>query len=1069
MYGFKRKGSGVYDISLLTTITRTGRGWKSGLETDGGARVGVFRSDSCLQACGQVVAVFTDVNKNELCGQCKGLSKNESFRRYIKKFQGGSTPVDQQKKTNHLALKLKRAQTGRWKAEKKLQRLLTEMQDKVIDACKRGDFREVAHRLRDVELTTNTGGDTNEHLAGLDTRRNFACDILKNLLNASKRRNTYSKSTNSLACIIRLMGGPKLYNILAKNMSLPHIRSIDKSRARIWREAGNIFMHGLQEQNFQMVAEMYRVHMSQAGLVPGETKILVMLAEDETSIKIKGEWCPKGDVLVGYCGQHCTNRCESVQRCRRSRCCDIVHQCSEQNELIVADNYQTMVDAEKNHRKATMLRVIVANPLHPDFPRLVLLAEGTCNAFTACGKVRQQWTAAEEFCERFLEGVIGPTVGHSSDGDSRRRKEFKRLALSGNGNRYKLDHPSLTVSASRVVGPGGQSRVQHLCDMDYIHNGKKFINCLDHSARDLRMGKRSVHMHDIKWIYDNCSVHHHNLRQQDLSRAKSQAMDWPSAERVMSSKFLSVLDEAVEGSNIHIEPNECLEGLRAFCGLGRDYTSIFQSQTLPLLDRVALCGKVMTFLRLWRLWVKHEPHLTTKSNFLTRETFQDLLLSCQFVILLIMAHRDLTPEMQVHLERTGSDCCEDLFSALGAMVRNKRIYSVLEAIQSIHNQNVLHAYLCESDMVSPMLNKRRKSTWDDILPRGNAGPDMRAGGITDEQLRAELNRGIAAARAAIIALGMKPRPSGRRGGAVYPDWWTHPEKYDGWKHDRDDVDNMDENKNDDNDNDDDSSDEEDLRDTDDEEDEGDESEGAEDEGDDSDGRSNDDSNRDDDNDDASCLSALSTVAEVAVVAAGSEVPHKVNAYVRVPGVGLVHKAKVMQCFYTGATVSADRYQRYLAMSAGNDMHREEDVALNLRTDKWSVGVHDVVAVKMTDGIWPGRIKRIRRTLRNGRKIEYNNPIDIPHVHWEEFDISVQCEWFKKACRTGRHGANVPRDGHWFKHGHADPQWYKAYYIVNPVSLKYNTDHRLYEMDADSYSIMQQSASGRQEWVVPEIH
>ena len=113
MYGFKRKGSGVYDISLLTTITRTGRGWKSGLETDGGARVGVFRSDSCLQACGQVVAVFTDVNKNELCGQCKGLSKMNHFEGTLRNSREGARQSINRKKAKHLTLKLKRAQTGR--------------------------------------------------------------------------------------------------------------------------------------------------------------------------------------------------------------------------------------------------------------------------------------------------------------------------------------------------------------------------------------------------------------------------------------------------------------------------------------------------------------------------------------------------------------------------------------------------------------------------------------------------------------------------------------------------------------------------------------------------------------------------------------------------------------------------------------------------------------------------------------------------------------------------------------------------------------------------------------------
>lgn len=61
----------------------------------------------------------------------------------------------------------------------------------------------------------------------------------------------------------------------------------------------------------------------------------------------------------------------------------------------------------------------------------------TCNKFDTTF-VYRQWQEVQRLYERDLEPVIGPLIGNSSDGDSRRRKIM--LQLAGNdaeGNRFR--------------------------------------------------------------------------------------------------------------------------------------------------------------------------------------------------------------------------------------------------------------------------------------------------------------------------------------------------------------------------------------------------------------------------------------------------------------------------------------------------------------------------------------------------------------------------------------------------------------------------------------------------------
>lgn len=94
------------------------------------------------------------------------------------------------------------------------------------------------------------------------------------------------------------------------------------------------------------------------------------------------------------------------------------------------------------------------------------------------------------------------------------------------------------------------------------------------------------------------------------------------------------------------------------------------------------------------------------SSFISCETYTDVILSCHHAVLLIKATRDFTPTQSVQLEQTGSDCCEDFFSANGSFVVNKHVYCFNDLLRNAAKMNRLTEITSERDGL--VLTKRHK-------------------------------------------------------------------------------------------------------------------------------------------------------------------------------------------------------------------------------------------------------------------------------------------------------------------------------------------------------------------------
>ena len=158
-------------------------------------------------------------------------------------------------------------------------------------------------------------------------------------------------------------------------------------------------------------------------------------------------------------------------------------------------------------------RIVVVNPMHEKLPRLVLVVSCTCGKFNA-EWIRAQWDLIDVEWEASCKEIIGPIIGHASDGDSRRRQLMLKDYKSDVGKRLKLEWEGWLFSAS--LDDNGDARGLH--DQDYIHNRKKLINPLDSPVRVMQLGGDLCILEHIGLVYQKFTADDHGLKLEDVKR-----------------------------------------------------------------------------------------------------------------------------------------------------------------------------------------------------------------------------------------------------------------------------------------------------------------------------------------------------------------------------------------------------------------------------------------------------------------------------------------------------------------------------------------------------------------------
>ena len=203
---------------------------------------------------------------------------------------------------------------------------------------------------------------------------------------------------------------------------------------------------GIQASNFKKLRDIYIEAMKTVDLCT----IPVLAAEDETAIMAQVTYNEAKDELLGFCGVDGDG-----------------HQCLDHFTVNVGEGeegYNTITSAFQEYKIGSYARAIILNPLHPNLPRVAVLCMPTCNRFDTAF-VHRQWQEVQRLYEHDLEPVIGPLIGNSSDGDSRRRKLMLQLAgIDAAGNRFQPIPTDLgfVFSCRKEEAENGQYIIRHL-------------------------------------------------------------------------------------------------------------------------------------------------------------------------------------------------------------------------------------------------------------------------------------------------------------------------------------------------------------------------------------------------------------------------------------------------------------------------------------------------------------------------------------------------------------------------------------------------------------------------------
>lgn len=211
-----------------------------------------------------------------------------------------------------------------------------------------------------------------------------------------------------------------------------------------------------------------------------------------------------------------------------------------------------------------------------------------------------------------LEEIVGPLVGHSSDGDSRWWKLMVQLMLSDVGERFSpiSEAEGFVFSARKEPADSGYV-LRDIGDQDQIHNHKKYINHLDLVSKVLQIGpSHAVLMNHIEMVIQKFPVLKHSLSKDHVRRERDR-QNWKIAQELSFRRVQDRLEKIVDGEET-IPPDHSVAGTKAFLRVIWHYVEIFFSPNCPLKERIKYAAFAVHFLAIWSNFIFES--LITKSQ-----------------------------------------------------------------------------------------------------------------------------------------------------------------------------------------------------------------------------------------------------------------------------------------------------------------------------------------------------------------------------------------------------------------------------------------------------------------------
>lgn len=293
-----------------------------------------------------------------------------------------------------------------------------------------------------------------------------------------------------------------------------------------------------------------------------------------------------------------------------------------------------------------------------------------------------------------------------------------------------------------------------MCDQDFVHNHKKLLNPLDHATLVLRMGEYLVYTNHLQLVSEVFPFADHGLGVSDIEHSDRQ--NWRSAQKLTFPKVQECLQALINGTVQGRPPNITLLGTKAYLLIIWYYVEIFCSSVASLTNRIKYTAIVTHFLGIWRNWVYRHRNLKLSVNFISRESYTDVILSCHFAVMLIVYMRDNFPQDDCRLDITGSDVLEDFWSKNGQWVGNHHNYTFGDL-----RRNTSRMIRLEEIRVDPSNQEfakphpKQESIWGKQSAQPFNMANLKEHLAIGEEIKA-WKQGIEIARRLARSIGMKP-------------------------------------------------------------------------------------------------------------------------------------------------------------------------------------------------------------------------------------------------------------------------------------------------------------------------
>ena len=620
------------------------------------------------------------------------------------------------------------------------------LKDELSEKALRGDVKALVENINSIMRN------------GQDQKRKALLPFVYDIVNSAAKRDAitdaghkgirWRETSKQLLAVLKKKGGNSQSRFVLNTLS----SAADSTVMTQWNKDKVRLDLGEHLINFAQAGEIFLGLMKQkqiAGPVPYE------IQEDEEFIECHLGWDPHRDVTVGTCGKRGDD-----------------HQCDANyaHERLGSGvgSYLRIEEDAVNGQRASYLRGCLVVPLHPDLPAIPVVVHPTCLRFDA-DWVSDSWKRIDEFCAIAFAKTLGPVPqGHGADGASTRFRKMKdRMRIPPGPGRFSLAAPGILITG-REVEVDGVTYVTDLDSQDPRHDLGKMFGPQDSPIRDFFVGdKPASHFDNVETarIADGAGDKHGAIKRY-LDRRDTQSKTAPSV--MTANDFRRCMRKAIDG---HYGAKQPFEGTLAWASIMHRFLLVFFSKKETGLDRAKSAGFVQGMLRRMRWHIVDTPGQTLKVNFLPAPTYEHVLHAVMVAPLKLKAWRVHHNHLPEHLEETGSNAVEKLWSStsgFGAIRSGQRGHDAAEAQRRIEDQITLIKY--EAAGTGLNFGKEDRATQRDVKIHLHEDDDAIDADplhhYEDDELIAAWNAGDDEAKDAAEELGMKPSP--------IKDWWHEP-------------------------------------------------------------------------------------------------------------------------------------------------------------------------------------------------------------------------------------------------------------------------------------------------------